>query len=304
MLFNIKKMENFYNRINEDKAKDVYHPIYLKRHFDKRSNPILIKEKFFNLKIFHDRNKYNNDSPNIMNKRYLRNSLDVKDINCRNNHLFKRETNPLEPKYKYDWQMTEVNEDRKVNYINYNTIENHPKALYPYKIENNFNLNTLDIPGSQSGTKSPLSKIELKYGRKLHITKDDIDGSHPDTLIRGIKTRRNTNPLEPDYPLLKGKLYEYEKEAKKIKERYDYKSLLDYYNKHSKINSINNDGGNYNKMKIKNEISVDINKLSRNKNLMDGFGKDKKVYKTDNYKSSRNNLILYDNNIENYNIDY
>ena len=169
---------------------------------------------------------------------------------------------------------------------------------------NNFNLNTLDIPGSQSDTKSPLSKIELKYGRKLHITKDDIDGSHPDTLIRGIKTRRNTNPLEPNYPFLKGKLYEYEKEAKKIKERYDYKSLLDYYNNHSKINSINNNGDKFNIMKVKNEISVDINKLSRNKNLMDGFGRDKKVYKRDNYKSSIKNLIIDDNKIENYNIEY
>ena len=117
--------------------------------------------------------------------------------------------------------MTEVNEDRKINYLNFNNIGNNPKELHPYKLKKNFNLNTIDIQGAQSGTKSPLSKIELRYGRKLNYIKDDIEGSHSDSLIRGIKTKRNTNPLEPDYPLFKGKIYEYGKEINNLKKRYN-----------------------------------------------------------------------------------
>ena len=278
-------MENFHNIINNNflynkKGKEIYHPIYLQRNTDKSINPLLMKEKFFNLKIYHTPNK----NQKQFDKNFLRSSLDVKDINFKDNHLFKRETNPLEPKYKYDWQMTEVNEDRKIEYIDYNILGNYPKAIYPYKQKHNLNLDTYDIPGSQSDTKSPLSKIELRYGRKLQYSKDDIEGSHPGSLIKGIKTNRNTNPLEPHYPLIRGKLYEYEKEINDLRRRYDYKSLLDYYNNYSK-NKRKNKYHERNDMKIKNEISVNINKLSRNKNYLEGFGKDKKFYPREKYEN-------------------
>ena len=279
-------MEKFYNRINKSleinkEENKIYHPLYLRNNFNERKNPLLIKEKFFNLKIYN---------PNSFKNNYLRNSLDVRDINYKENHLFKRETNPLDPNYNYDWQMTEVNEDRKINYINFNNIGNYPKELHPYKLKKNLNLDTYDIPGAQTGTKSPLSKIELRYGRKLNYIKDDIEGSHPGSLIKGIKTKRNTNPLEPDYPLIKGKIYEYGKERDNLNKRYDYKSLLNYYNDYSKISSINNNDRKNNKIRIENQISFDINKLSRNKNFLDGFGKDKKVYPREKYK---NNEIDY-----------
>ena len=279
-------MEKFYNRINKSleinkEENRIYRPLYLRNNFNERKNPLLIKEKFFNLKIYN---------PNSFKNNYLRNSLDVRDINYKENHLFKRETNPLDPKYNYDWQMTEVNEDRKINYLNFNNIGNYPKELHPYKLKKNLNLDTYDIPGAQTGTKSPLSKIELRYGRKLNYIKDDIEGSHPGSLIKGIKTKRNTNPLEPDYPLIKGKIYEYGKERDNLNKRYDYKSLLNYYNDYSKISSINNNDKKNNKIKIENQISFDINKLSRNKNFLDGFGKDKKVYPREKYK---NNEIDY-----------
>ena len=292
-------MDNSYNRINnsmelnKEKNND-YYPIYLRKNFVERKNPLLMKEKFFNLKIYHTPKK------NLENfdKKFIRNSLDVKDINFKENHLFKRETNPLEPKYKYDWQMTEVNEDRKINYINFNNLGNYPKALYPYICKKNLNLDTYDIIGAQHDTKSPLSKIELRYGKKLHYTKDDIEGSHPGSLIRGIKTKRSTNPLDPDYPLIKGKIYEYGNEIYNLKKRYDYKSLLDYYNKHSKITSISQDKERNNKIKIKNEITIDVNRFSRSKNFLDGFGKDKKIYPREKYRNFRNDLLIYEKNNE------
>ena len=295
-------MTNFYNIINNSylpkkKENEIYHPIHLERNLDKSANPLLIKEKFFNLKLYHKPNLKMSENS------HLRNSLDVKDINFKENHLFKRVTNPLEPKYKYDWQMNEVNEDRKINYINFNNVGNYPKAIYPYKQKKNLNLDTYDIPGSQSGTKSPLSKIELRYGRKLHYIKDDIEGSHPGSLIKGIKTKRKTNPLEPEYPLFKGNTYEYEQEIKNLKKRYDYKSLLDYYNKHPKINPRYKSNERNNRMKIKNEISVDINKLSKNKNYMEGFGKDTKFYPREKYENYKKDLKLYEQGIE-YDIDF
>ena len=287
-------MENFYNRINdnfENKKQEnkIYHPIYLRNNLKERRNPLVLKEKFFNLKIYN---------PNNYKNKYVRNSLEVKDINYKENHLFKRETNPLEPKYNYDWQMTEVNEDRKINYLNFNNIGNNPKELHPYKLKKNFNLNTIDIQGAQSGTKSPLSKIELRYGRKLNYIKDDIEGSHSDSLIRGIKTKRNTNPLEPDYPLFKGKIYEYGKEINNLKKRYNYKSLLDYYNNYTKIASINDYKERNNKIKIEKQISIDINKLSKNKNFLDGFGKDKRIYPREKYKNSEIDYKLMEKEIE------
>ena len=294
---NYKRINNnFYPRTEENKP---YNPIYLRRNHNKETNPILMKEKFFNMKIYHTPKR----TPNLTNEINIRNSLDVKDINFKENHLFKRQTNPLEPIYKFDWQMTEVNEDRKINYINFNNIGNYPKALYPYKFKQNLNLDTYDIPGSQPGTKSPLSKIELRYGRKLRYSKDDIEGSHPGSLIKGLKTKRNTNPLEPDYPLIKGQHYEYGKETNNFKNKYDYKSLLDYYNKYSKISSVNENKEKNDKVKIKNEISVVINKLSRNKNFLDGFGKDKKYYPREQYKNIRYDFKKYEKDYDSYDID-
>ena len=130
----------------------------------------------------------------------------------------------------------------------------------------------------------------------MHYIKDDIEGSHPGSLIRGIKTKRNTNPLDPNYPLIKGKIYEYGNERNNLKKRYDYKSLLDYYNKHSKISSISQDKERNNKFKIKNEITIDVNKLSRSKNFLDGFGKDKKIYPRGKYKNFRNDFLIYEKN--------
>ena len=229
-----------------------------------------------------------------MKQRSEVNSLDVKDINYKDNHLYKRITNPLEPKYKYDWQMTEVNQDRKINYIDFNKLGNHPKSIYPYKVDKN--LDTYDIPGSQPNTISPLSKLESKYGRKLHYEKDDIIGSHPGSLIKGIRTNRKTNPLDPEYPLIQGNSLEFGNE-KNNNHEYDYKSLLNYYNKNSKIGSRNNS----NILKRKHEISVNINSRPKNISILDGFGKDKKIYPREQYKNSKYNYKIFEKDfLDNY----
>lgn len=295
-------MEFYNNRINNNlQEKGNNYPIYLRNSFDKGSSPLLMKEKFFNLKVIQTPNKYKQTSLNTIDNKFIRNTLDVRDINFKENHLFKRKTNPLEPNYRYDWQMAEINEDRKINYINFNKLDNHPKELYPFiKNHKDYSLNTLDIPGSQTGTTSHISKLELKFGKKLKYKKDDILGSHPGSLIKGIKTNRNTNPLEPNYHLFYGKLYEYGKEAKEMKNRYNYKSLLDYYNKYSKKN-FDEKNHDRNKMNIKNEINIEINKSSRNKNFLEGFGRDNKFYPREKFKTLKYSYdFIIDENDKDY----
>ena len=53
-------MEFYNNRINTIPQENrKYYPIYLRNSFEKRPSPILMKEKFFNLKVLHTPNKYN-----------------------------------------------------------------------------------------------------------------------------------------------------------------------------------------------------------------------------------------------------
>ena len=115
-----------------------------------------------------------------------------------------------------------------------------------------------------------------------HIN-EDIIGSHPGSLKRGIETKRNTNPLNPDYALIGGDILEYgnEKDNKYI---YDYKSLLDFYNKHSKITNPYNDENNKNNNNfVKKKDNYKLNNFE-NKNLFDNLGKDKKIYPRDQYR--------------------
>ena len=222
----------------------------------------------------------------------MRNSLDLKDINnCKSYKLSKRETNPLDPKYNYDWQMTEINENRKINYLDFGDIGNHPKSLYKYKNEKNGKgLYTNDIIGAQPGTKSHISKLEIKYGRQMNHKKEDIIGSHPGSLLRGIVTKRKTNPLNPEYPLIKGESMEYGNE-KDNKHVYDYKSLLNYYNKHSKITKLYNEINDKKELikSIKNKESEKADNLnfnlSRNNNFLYNIGNNIKIYPREQYKN-------------------
>ena len=54
-------------------------------------------------------------------------------------------------------------------------------------------------------------------------------------------------------------------------------------------------------MKVKNEMNFEINKLSRNKNYLEGFGKDNKYYPREKFKSVKNNYdFLFDENNKDY----
>lgn len=285
------------------------------------NNPYFMKDKFFQINrsqnIYQNYNKdhisdkfkyletqnYEKNNINLKNKiiyqtprKKIRDSLDVKDINnCKSYKLSNRQTNPLDPKYNYDWQMTEINENRKLKYIDFGEIANHPKSLNPFNNEKYLKgLYTNDIIGAQPGTKSHISKLEIKFGRKMNHKVDDIYGSHPGSLLKGIKTKRNTNPLNPDYPLIGGEGLEYgnEKDNKHI---YDYNSLLDYYNKYSKITNPDNQN-NYKNNNVKNLFKIKKNKEKgnienfqfnnfRNKNFFYNLGNNQRIYPREQYRN-------------------
>ena len=321
---------NFSHNINENifpkYRNEIYSQNYFNNVYKNNINPNDLKEKFFNIKnITPKRNKSDNMNTKInmryMNENYkvvntepdynhislgnrinhinplsykikkIRNTLDVNDINNKKKYRFSnRQINPLDPKYQYDWQMTEINENRNIKHIDFSEIGNHPKPLYLYNNEKDGKgLNTYDIIGAQPGTKSHISKLEIKYGRQMNHSKEDIIGSHPGSLLRGIKTKRITNPLEPDYPLIGGKSLDYghEKDNKHV---YDYKSLLDYYNKYSKITNPENDKRTQKKEENKKEKYIKMDNY-KYKNVPYGFGSDKKIYPREQYKSTKDNTM-------------
>ena len=54
-------------------------------------------------------------------------------------------------------------------------------------------------------------------------------------------------------------------------------------------------------MKIKNEMNIEISKIKKNKNYLEGFGKNNKYYPREKFKSSKNNYdFLIDENDKNY----
>ncbi len=64
-------------------------------------------------------------------------------------------------------------------------------------------LRTKDIVGAQAGTKG-LGPFAEKPRQTMHnsVTTKDIDGAQAGTLKTGALSKRVTNPLSPDYPLL------------------------------------------------------------------------------------------------------
>ena len=260
-----------------------------------------IKENFFPIKKNFlqslDQNITNNNRYNNINnnpKKPRNNSLNVSDINhVKSYKLSSRCVNPLDPKYNYDMQMVEINEDRKNSKIDYSEIpNNHPQTYSKY--DNSLtckNLSTCDIYGAQPGTKSNISKFEERIHKQFfsNNNKGDIIGSHPGSLLRGIKTNRCTNPLMPDYPEIKGEAVEFGNE-KYTKIKYDYGSLLKYYNEHSKITNpyLDEKFKKKEKKKDNNNInkSQDINNNNvkrRKKSLFLDFGGDKKIYPREKY---------------------
>ena len=104
----------------------------------------------------------------------------------------KRNTNPLNPFY----EMNFVDGSK----VKFGPIEkNRPVvgSLYMYKIP--FNLKIDDIEGSNIGSKNKIKKFQ---GNNYCYNINDIQGAQNGTLLKGISTKRKTNPLRPKYKYL------------------------------------------------------------------------------------------------------
>jgi len=106
-----------------------------------------------------------------------------------------RSCNPLNPTYKVR------NEDDKVVHIG--TIDgNQPKKMPERNIgPKSYSLQTKDIQGARSSTKD-LGVFEVHHKRKDFRETNalaDIPGGQVGTLLKGPKTTRVSNPLNPEY---------------------------------------------------------------------------------------------------------
>ena len=224
------------------------------------------------------------------NKYKFYNSLDFRDVYT-NKPYSKRVTNPLEPKYKYDYQMTEVNKrfnhyKNKTTPLVYGEIEgNRPVVFSKFNNERyGKGMKTEDIPGAQPSTTSSYSKFELKYKHPLKYSAEDIVGAHHDTIMKSIITKRNTNPLDPKYTFLGDKGIEFDEDSKKFRARYDYSSLKDFYYNNSKIaikqrkEEIEKNNKKKEEEKNKNLQNLEQKKDKKVEYTFSKFGEDKKFY--------------------------
>ena len=228
------------------------------------------------------------------NKNRLYNSLDFRDV-YKNPPFSNRHTNPLEPKYKYDYKMTEINSNGRNNIdsLIYGEIEgNRPVVFSKYNNERyGKGMNTNDIQGAQPNTTSSYAKFQIKHKHPLKYNAEDIIGAHHDTLLKSIITKRNTNPLDPKYQFLGDKGMDFDEDSRKFRAKFDYSSLYDFYYNNSKIaikqrnEEMKKDNKDKNICEEKKEIS---GVGGKNQKIFFNFGEDKKVYNTDKVDNSEN----------------
>ena len=177
-------------------------------NIDSNKKPKFIKD---NLKIddiegarpkkignFFLRNNMNKDDikGSFPRQRYVRkeffNSIDYSDIQ-KIKHKRKKDLNPLNPVYNWNYS---------INNVNYNVgpIEkNQPKPFSDIKYKFPYNLSNEDIEGSKPGSKN---KFRIFKGSNSCLNIGDINGAIHGSLLKGIKTKRNLNPLTPNYRYL------------------------------------------------------------------------------------------------------
>ena len=104
----------------------------------------------------------------------------------------KRSTNPLEPNYRMKFL--------DGSQIKFGPIEGNKPMVgsqYMYKVPMNLKID--DIAGSNPGSKNKFKKF---MGTNSCYDISDIVGTKTGTLLKGISTKRHTNPLRPKYKYL------------------------------------------------------------------------------------------------------
>ena len=239
--------------------------------------------------------------PYIRKDKY--NNMNYNDI-YKMEYKSKRNTNPLMPIYSWKYP---------INNIRYRVgpIEgNSSIAFSKYKYFNPFNLRNDDIEGSNSGSKNKFKKFN---GSNSCLNIRDIKGAIHGSLLKGIDTKRNINPLAPKYKYLG----EVELKKEKIMNIKNYinkengnlnnnKDLIEK-NINNNLNSNNKDINNPN---ITNNIKEDnekkntilINKDIKSKENKTKTENDEKINKiisdlNDTSPNDNNNKVKFDKNL-------
>jgi len=247
------------------------------------------------------RNNMNNDDikGSYPKQRYVRkelfNSMDYSDIQ-KIKHKRKVDLNPLNPVYNWNYS---------INNVNYNVgpIEkNQPKPFSDIKYKFPYNLSNEDIEGSKPGSKN---KFRIFKGSNSCLNIGDINGAIHGSLLKGIKTKRNLNPLTPNYRYLG-------EEELKSQEKilFDNKNL----NKSNKViktssfnlsNSINLPKITINEEAIKNKNNKNIVPINttgitsnpKNQNQTDIDNKINQMLSDLNENPSNDNKPIFDKNL-------
>lgn len=180
---------------------------------EKSSPNKLIRNRIVNKKSIEDK-------LNISNNSIFYDNLNYSDVT---NFKYKsqRITNPLEPEYRYNCsekfildssikikQNKEINnkkeiENGDIDNKNNSIIENigkiegsKPQSLYPFIHKDPKNLKVSDILGAQSGTRNKINRFN---SMNFNLMLSDLKKSHAGSLKKCIVTKRQTNPLVPEY---------------------------------------------------------------------------------------------------------
>lgn len=160
------------------------------------------KELHKNLDIHRKTNFIEDIDGTRAKKDYIRsnilNPLDCKDINEFRIFRTSRVTNPLTPTYKVH--------DEDNNHIHIGHVEgSKSRVRHPEKVnkEISFSIRTNDIDGCKtSSVGNPYIKNRLHHTQTSTNVTSDIPGAQISTLKKGIQTKRQLNPLDPQYAYL------------------------------------------------------------------------------------------------------
>ncbi|MCQ2820692.1 MAG: hypothetical protein MJ252_25795 [archaeon] len=143
-------------------------------------------------------NKVPKEITYFRNKKYIiTEAKDYKDVYGKK-FFSKRHTDPIDPEYTLDYGDGEI--------YRYGKIEgNKPETFKKVNEDRRGGYNYLsnrDIIYSQPHSVSFLQKYYIENKKPFKYSPEDIEGSHTGSLVTGIKTKRNINPLDPDYQFI------------------------------------------------------------------------------------------------------
>ena len=205
-------------------------------------------------------------------KPYIRKSkYEYIDYNDVTNTEFKtsRNTNPLDPFYTLKY----IDGTKK----KFGPIEkSKPHIGYQYMFKVPFNLKVDDIEGSNIGSKNKIKNFKSK---NFCYDISDIKGTKSGTLLKGIYTQRNTNPLCPKYK------YPGNEELKGYYENNPYNNFNPSFNSTlSRSKSMNNN------LKTTEEKKEDTNNNKKSsKKILD---RNLKIAKNENITLGNNNNTI------------